>query len=186
MLMRALQIAAFSALVATGASAATVTFDNDSQCVNADLTVTAGPNAVHCVVTGGPTGSNALIKGGETSSYWVATFNSLVDFVSIDLGDNGDDADELFLVTFDSQFNATDVVMRTIGEGVAGMHTLSLAVANTAAVAFGTTGFEGNGGIYADNLTYNTQVSAVPVPAAALLLGTALLGMGAISRRKKS
>lgn len=186
MLLRFLKIAAFSALFSSSASATTITFDNDGQCVNADVQITAGPNADHCIVTGGPDGSNATVMSGQTDSFWIAAFTSLIDFVSVDLGDFGEDADELFLATFDAQGSITGVVTKTIGEAISGMHTLTLSIANTSFVAFGSTGFEGDGGVYADNLTYNTQVSAVPVPVPALLLGTALLGAGFIARRRKS
>ena len=186
MFMRSVRLAIFAALFATGAQATTITFDNDGQCITGDVQITAGPNNNWCVVSASPNGTNGLVKGGQFASFWRATFSQLVDFVSIDLGDWGNDADELFLATFDSTGAITGVVTKTIGEAISGMHTLSLSLANTSSVAFGVTGNEGLGGIYADNLTYNTQVSAVPVPASALLFGTALLGLGAVRRRKTS
>lgn len=186
MFLRTFQVAVFAGLMASGANAATITFDRDRECITDEVTITAGPLSNYCVVSEGPVGSNAIVKGGADASYWLATFNALVDYVSIDLGDFGGDADELFLATFDQNFAMTGVVTKTIGEAISGMHTLSLSIANTSAVAFGVTGYEGDGGIYADNLTFNTQVSAVPVPASALLLGTALAGFGALRRRKTS
>jgi hypothetical protein len=39
---------------------------------------------------------------------------------------------------------------------------------------------------YFDNITITTDVSAVPVPAAAWLFGSALLGLGGLARRKKA
>lgn len=36
-----------------------------------------------------------------------------------------------------------------------------------------------------DNVTFNTSVSAVPLPPSAILFGTALLGMAGLRRRKR-
>jgi hypothetical protein len=38
--------------------------------------------------------------------------------------------------------------------------------------------------IFWDNISITADVSAVPVPAAAWLFGSALLGLGAVKRRK--
>lgn len=186
MILRTVKYVAFACVLASGASATTITFDRDRECITEEVTITAGPLNNYCVVSEGPVGSNAMVKGGQDASYWLASFDALVDFVSIDLGDFGGDADELFLATINSFNEVTGVVTKTIGAGISGMHTLSLSIANTSAIAFGVTGYEGDGGIYADNLTFNTQVSAVPIPASALLFGTALAGLGALRRRKTS
>ena len=186
MFLRTAKVAAIACLMATGASAATITFDTSDDCVSKIVTIVAGPNSTDCVVSQSPVGSNALVKGGASASFWFADFSDLVDSVSVELGDFGGDADELFLATLDISGALSGLVTEAIDQGVSGMHTLSLNVANISTAVFGVTGRLGGGGVYADNLTFNTQVSAVPVPASALLFGTALAGLGAMRRRKTS
>ena len=128
-----------------------------------------------------PSGSNALtMTGGDNNSFWTASFAGLANSISVDLGDNAADADRVFLSIFDSADNLISTVTQDLASSFVGMVTLSLVGSNIAYATFGTTGDLGLGGIYADNFT----VSAVPVPAAAWLFGSALLGFFGFSRRK--
>ena len=184
MVLRTLKFALCASFVALGASATTLTFNSHDDCDTSDVLITAGHGAGSCYILNGPTGSDALVKGGQYSSFWKADFSTLVDYVSVDLGDFGDDDDELFLAAFDETNSLIGVITKAIESTSSSMHTLTLALADISKVYFGVTGDRGNGGIYADNFTYNVQ--AVPVPASALLFGSALMGLGLIRRKKKA
>ena len=128
-----------------------------------------------------PSGSNALtMTGGDNDSFWTADFGVLATSVSVDLGDHNADADRIFLSIFDSANNLINTLTQDLAADFVGMVNLTLAGSNISYATFGTTGDLGLGGIYADNFS----ISPVPVPAAAWLFGSALLGFFGFSRRK--
>lgn len=128
-----------------------------------------------------PSGSNALVMtGGDNDSFWTADFDVLATSVSVDLGDHNADQDRVFLSIFDSADTLLASITQDLAASFVGMVTLSLSGFDIAYATFGTTGDLGLGGIYADNFT----ISPVPVPAAAWLFGSALLGFFGFSRRK--
>ena len=129
--------------------------------------------------------TKALVSQGD-GEFMSAAFSSTVSSVSVDLGDARDDADRLFLSVFDSSDNLLGSVTKDINDTFTGMETLSLSFSNIAYANFGSTGELGRGGIFADNFTFDSPVSQVPIPAAAFLFGTGLLGLIGVARRKKA
>ena len=181
------------ALLALSASASAVTVDFNSAIGSPDGYVDQGITFSYTgvgtnyfsnngPVLPSPSGSNALtMTGGDNTSFWTADLGgSLANSISVDLGDNAADADRVFLSIFDSADNLINTLTQDLASDFVGMMTLALSGYNIAYATFGTTGDLGAGGIYADNFT----VSAVPVPAAAWLFGSALLGFFGFSRKK--
>lgn len=84
-------LAALGTCVLSGAvNAATLTFDTVADCSGADVTITGGAAAGACTVQTAPGGSSGLLRstiGNPGDSFWTANFASLVNTVSIDLGD---------------------------------------------------------------------------------------------------
>lgn len=116
----------------------------------------------------GPDPFKAVIGGGT-------------NFVSIDLGDFGSDADNIFLSVFDAADNllgSTSQLCCSVSE----MVTLSLAFEGISYALFGSSGTFDNS-VYADNFIYNASVSEVPLPAAVWLFASGLMGFAAIRRR---
>jgi hypothetical protein len=131
---------------------------------------------------GAPNGTQSIVLSGD-GEFMRADLSSTTSFISVDLGDFNADADRLFLSVFDN----TDTLLGSITEDIAsnftGMKTLSLAFANIAYATFGSTGEIGSGGVFADNFTFKSSVSEVPVPAAAFLFAPALLGFLGLRRK---
>jgi len=185
MLLRSIAAAAALFALPFGASAATITFDSADACSSHGISI-QGAYGAACEITtfyDGQGGTQALLERGASSSFWVATFDYLADWVSIDLGDYGFDADHIFLTAYDVN-GAETTSEYTIGKGVFGLHTLSVEASDITSVKFGSKG--GFGGVFADNLTVYPQVSAVPVPASVLLLGSAFAGLGFMRRSKRT
>ena len=130
-----------------------------------------------------PNGTNALTMTRDLDAFWRADIVGGASMVSVDLGDYGEDADQAFLSVFDNTDNLLGTTSLDIGQDISGMFTLSLLSNNISYATFGTTDAFGLGGLYADNFTYNPSV--VPIPAAAWLFGSALLGFVGFSRMKK-
>ena len=173
--------------LAAGAAQATVlTFDSTADCSTAEVTITAGAAAGACSGSSGPGGSAMLVRSSSRGdSFWTATFASLVDGISVDLGDFNADADRLFVSAFDALDALLETVTLDIVASDSTMHTLSLSATNVAKVTFGITGDLGTGsGIYADNLTFSAGMSPVPLPAGGLLILTGLGGLALMRRRK--
>ena len=105
-----------------------------------------------------------------------------VSMVSVDIGDNNGDADDLNLFAFDAADNPLAFDSVSILDTYIGFKTLTVSAANISYVLFGGTGLDGNNNLYADNFSYET--AQVPLPAGGILLLTALLGLGAAKRRK--
>ncbi len=173
-------------MLGTVASAATLSFDTTADCASAGLTITQGSTEGPCIGSTTPNGTPGLLARGAADSFWTVRFNSAQSSISIDLGDFGADSDFLFLAVYDS-FNMLlgAVNIDVLADDVI-MHSLNFSTVSDkiAWAAFGTQG--GLGGIYADNLTFGKQMSAVPVPAAGGLLALGLAGLAALRRRKSA
>ena len=176
------------ALFAFSASASAITVDFNSAVGDpngyTDQGITFTYNGTGSSFYGtAPNGSNAQLMRFDNTSFWNADIAGGATAVSVDLGDYNQDADQVFLSIFDSANNLLDMITQDLADSFTGMVTLSLASASTIAYAnYGTTGALGISGIYSDNFT----VSPVPLPAAAWLFGSALLGFFGFSRRKSN
>jgi hypothetical protein len=131
---------------------------------------------------GAPLSGNVILGPNthNANEWYVATFSSAVNQVSVDLGDWDADADNLLL----QAFNSSNVLIASASAinpaDVNGGLTLSVSAPGIAYVLFNETsnpGFQGS--IFFDNFTYN----AVPEPATLLLFGAGLLGLGAAKRK---
>mgnify|MGYP000507116822 CR=1 FL=1 len=116
-----------------------------------------------------------------------------INSVSVVLGDNGGDADNLFLKGFDDNDNLLGSSVKQLSAGTPGGFLLSVSAPQIAYVEFGRTieriG-EGNS-VQFDNFTYETSdemPTPVPEPTSAMLLGTGLICATAwhIQRRNKT
>lgn len=176
-----------AAFIGSGAHATTLTFDTTADCTTADVSITAGAGAAACSgQSSSPNNTPALVRTGQFDSFWTATFSSLMNMVSIDLGDYNQDEDSLFLTAFDASSTMLGTITLDIPTTSRDMHTLSLAFANISSVTFGTSGALGLGAIYADNLTFSNDVAPVPLPAGLGLLVAGLFGLGVAGRRRKA
>lgn len=133
-----------------------------------------------------PNGTAGLIVD-PLSSFIEAVISGGTDFVSIDLGDFGADADDIFLRAYDAGNSLLGSDTFTIPGGFTGMETLSVSFANIARVEFGGSGFQGDSNVYADNFSFNQMGGAVPEPAtwAFMILGFGAIG-GAMRRQRKA
>lgn len=174
--------------LAAGAAQATVlTFDSTADCSTPEVTITAGSAAGACSGTSsGPGGSAMLVRSSARGdSFWTATFSSLMGGISVDLGDFNADEDRLFVSAFDALDALLETVTLDISASDRTMHTLSLTATNVAKITFGITGDLGTGsGIYADNLTFSSAMSPIPLPAGGLLILTGLGGLALMRRRR--
>ena len=167
------------ALLAFSASASAVTVDFNSASGSVDgyvdqaITFNSTGNTYF---SNSPNTTNAITMTG-TDNFTTASFGA-ASSVSVDLGDFNQDADTIFLSIFDTSNNLINTLTQDLAASFVGLVTLSLTGSNIGYATFGTIG--GLGGMYADNFT----VSAVPVPAAAWLFGSALLGFFGFSRKK--
>ncbi len=149
------------------------------------VTLTRGANAIK-VTSFVPGGGSSLAIRGEPfeGDRYRADFTGLIDSFSVDLGDDLGDADLLIV----EAYSATDVLLDSASFSItrffSGLVTLSVAAAGIDHILFGSDGVFNNS-VFADNLSF-TPVSPVPLPAGGLLLGGALLGFGAVRRRRKN
>lgn len=114
--------------------------------------------------------------------------------VSVDMGDfqipgTISDEDTLFLKAFDAADNEIALARDTLARGVGGMLTLTVSsLVDIAKVKFGSTGSPDGfpNSVYADNFSYTTETTPIPLPAGFVLLGTAIAGLGFVARRRKT
>jgi hypothetical protein len=136
---------------------------------------------------------NAILSSTVSDNRTIARFTRPTDSVSVTLGDFNADSDQLFLIAYDSSGGVITRVGAFNSETSYAGQTLTVTstTANIAWVAFG--GAVGltdatNSVVYWDNFTFNENAgnggAAVPEPSTMLLLGTGLLGLVGISRRK--
>lgn len=185
-MIRALLMAA-AAFVSTPALAVSFDFEFPTdpfvQRTAFGVTITAGGNTIDVLDT--PNGTRGLLTRGDPRPPLRADFDFPAEFVSIDLGDYGVDADLLFL----DVYGAGDVLLGSstllIDGSDATMHTLSIAIADVRYAIFGARSPAVDGSsAYADNLVVTPQLATVPEPAswALLIAGFGAAG-GALRRR---
>ena len=181
--MRTILAAAAVALLAAPATATTLTFDTPDDCTTEAVTILAAgtdPCFVYAIPSGSANGTPLLQAAGVGTSFWTASFDRPASAVSVELGDNGSDADELFLSGFKGG-TLVEQVLAVLPAGVTGLTTLSLVGAGFDAIRFGATDRLGTGGIQADNLSF--AVAPIPLPATAWMM-LAALGAAGLARRR--
>ncbi len=193
--MKKLLTSAAALMLATGAYAGSLDFEsgfvNGQDIAGLDLggiTISAGGNAVE-VTSSVPGGlSNFAINTDPfvADAPMRADFDTLISSFSVDMGDFGpSDDDTLFVEAYDSMGNLVDST--TFAYGTAGdtLETLSVSGSGIAYVLFdgGSQSFPFS--IFADNLAWVDDVSAVPLPAGGALLLAGLGAFGVMRRRQR-
>lgn len=136
-------------------------------------------------VENAPNGTPALIARDGNGDFPAlrADFSALANFVSVDIGDFGTDADFLYLRAFDAANNLLGAASYLIPPSFEGMHTLSVAAANIDYVLFGGSGQAGSS-VYSDNFTFEIQ-RGVPEPGTWALMLLGFGGLGGVLRARR-
>lgn len=186
--MKRFLMTAATCIFASAAQAGTLEFQNVGTCTGGDIvTLTLQTTSTNCRLAPTPNNTTGLaLSNGTSPSRMRADFRSLIEFVSVDLGDFGADADRIFLEAFNSNGVSLGRTSSTLTTN-RGMRTLSLSATDISYAIFGTT-FDA-GFIAVDNLSYtvtdqNIVTTPVPLPAGGGLL-LAGLGVFAALRRKR-
>ena len=128
---------------------------------------------------------NAKSDPFSTTSPFRADFLiSGVNFVSVVLGDNGGDQDNLFLQAYNSSGVLLDSDQKELGEGIFSGFTLAVE-SNKSEIRYVLFGSQGDNSVAFDDFTYSTGHGSVPEPSTVLLFGTGLASLAAW-RYKKS
>ena len=186
-----------------GAAAATVDFDDltiGTKFAELDLDgVTIAREGTKVEVAAAPGGSTGL-KGMnfKNPNPFVATFDNVVSYVSVDMGDSGKDYDLMFLAAYSATGDLISKVTEVLKAGVAGMKSLSVSGSDIAYVEFGTErasagqDFKPNS-VVVDNLYFGhdpagtadiDRVPSVPLPAGAVLMLSGLGGLMVVRRKR--
>ena len=101
-----------------------------------------------------------------------------IDFVSVVLGDFGDDEDSIFLNAYDSNDLLLGSDQFPLPDTLSGGHALSVSANHISYVKFWGQG-NNNNSVYFDNFEYQTTsiASTVPEPATLTIFGLGLLGL---------
>jgi hypothetical protein len=181
-MFRSIKLLAGIGLLTAGsaAGATTVTFGGFAGGVTSysalGVTITANGQIIDAATT--PNGTNGILADGAPRSTFTAVFDVLTNSVSVDLGDFGVDADDIFLQAFgvgDVPLGEISLLLSTTDTS---MHTLTINASGISSVVFGSRDPSINGSsVYADNLTFQTPV---PEPSS---WGLMLVGFAAIAWR---
>ena len=166
---------------ATSAHAAVLDFDTVGDCSGGEGATFTLLGGASCEIDGTPNGTTGLnLSNSQTFSQIRADFSSLVNSVSVDLGDFGADNDTVFIQAFDAFDNLLDSSSLS-GLG-SSLGNVAVAAADISYVIFGSdTGDIGF--IAADNFAFESA-QVVPLPAGGALLLTGLAAFGVMRRRK--
>ena len=131
---------------------------------------------------------NAKSDPFSTASPFRGDFNiSGVNFVSVVLGDNGGDQDNLFLEAYGSSGLLLNTDQKVLGANTGSGFTLAVE-SNNSDISYVLFGSQGDNSVAFDDFTYSkdsTDHNPLPEPSSILLLGTGLAGLAAW-RYKKS
>ncbi|MCE2949507.1 MAG: hypothetical protein ACK515_17160 [bacterium] len=184
--------------LAQSSVAATINFDGfaDFQNINGvdlgGVTVTNPSGVVEIYANGrfgvsnsSPGNAIGSFTGGATSiNPMIFTFSAPTSFVTLFGGDEGGDIDSWSLTVYDAQVGGnvlgTTASGDFIGSPYIGLTLAAASILRAEAVWTGT-----SAGIGFDDLSFD-QVTQIPLPAPALLLGAGLAGLIGMARRRKA
>lgn len=156
-----------------------VTFSSMFDYVSFDNTGGSSFSVASCTLGPDFTCGNAILNSpySNEGNSTIATFDYLVDSVSVTIGDYAADADTLYLYAYDSINNLIASDTFDLASSTSGGPTLSVSAANIAYVEYYGVGINNNS-VYWDNFTFSDMSATVPAPASILLLGVGLLALG--------
>lgn len=186
-------VATLAAILIGAAPASAVMIDFNGETANGDasltisgVTFTAPGGGLYATAFGNtPNGTRGLVgwDGGSAFLPIRATIAGGATSVSIDLGDNNADPDDLFLRAYDASNTLIASDLDFIDAPFVGMVTLSVSAANIAYVEYGGVGVQGSS-VYTDNFTFDGAVVPEPASWALMIAGFGLAGMGLRSQRR--